>query len=95
MADGGLLGGWLPWVSREKFIPCKGLQRSPLVAQMVKDLALPQLWCGFNPWPRELPYAASVAKNKGKGVVNWRDAWNNNRFNLLWKTPIDWKTRNI
>ena len=21
------------------------------VAQWVKDLALPQLWCGFNPWP--------------------------------------------
>ena len=24
--------------------------RSSLVAQQVKDLALPLLWCGFNPW---------------------------------------------
>ena len=25
--------------------------RSFLVAQQVKDLALSLLWCGFNPWP--------------------------------------------
>ena len=27
----------------------------------LKDLALPQLWLRFSPWPRELPYAMGVA----------------------------------
>lgn len=23
-------------------------------------------WCGFDPWPRELPHAVSVGKKKGR-----------------------------
>ena len=44
----------------------------PTVAQWVKDLMLPQLWCRsqlwlrFNPLSREFPYAAGVAKKERK-----------------------------
>ena len=44
----------------------------PTVGQWVKDLELLQLWCrsqlqaGFNPWPRELPYASGAAEKEKK-----------------------------
>ena len=34
------------------------------MAQQVMDLALPLLWLGFDPWPRELPHALGAAKTK-------------------------------
>ena len=36
--------------------------RVPAAVQWVTDLALPQLWLRFNPWPRELPYDIGMAK---------------------------------
>ena len=36
------------------------------MALWVKDVALLQLWLGFNPWPRDLPYAVHVAVKKKK-----------------------------
>ena len=39
-----------------------GSHRNPLVAQKVKDPVLSPLWYRFDPWPRELPRAAGLAK---------------------------------
>ena len=48
----------------------KHFLRNSLVVQQVKDLALSLqqlgslLWCGFDPWPWELPYVVGTTKNK-------------------------------
>ena len=39
---------------------------SSLVVQQVKDPALSLQWLGFDPWPRELPYASGMAKKNCK-----------------------------
>ena len=36
------------------------------MVQLVKDLALPRLQLGFDPWPQELPYASSIAPHPPK-----------------------------
>ena len=40
----------------------------PAVVQWVKAPALLQLWCGFEPWPGELPYAM-VPRKKEKKII--------------------------
>ena len=39
--------------------------RVPAVAQWVQDPALPQLWLGFDPWPRNfhMPWVQLITKN--------------------------------
>lgn len=34
------------------------------MAYWVRDPALSWLWCGFDPWPRELPQVRPKGKNK-------------------------------
>ena len=59
--------------------PC---DRSSLVAQWVKDLALSLLWCWFDPWPRKFCKLRVRQKKKR----------NENR-NLVSKLPKSWTLR--
>ena len=67
------------------------------MAQWVKDLALPQLWhrlqlqLGFNPWPREFPYAVGGVKTKKNKQTNKKQAQLEliNEFNKVVRYKID------
>ena len=46
------------WVAVEEWVPS--------LASGLKDLALPQLWLRFSPWPKNFQYAWGVAIKKIK-----------------------------
>ena len=51
----GLIGNnFSPWEEEHVISEKQSNEQGSLVAQQVKDPALPLLWLGFHPWPRNL-----------------------------------------
>lgn len=48
--------------------------RSPAWHSGLQDPTLPQLWLGFNPRPRNFPYAVGMALNRKEGRKAGRQA---------------------